>query len=78
MAQGQTPLWEVTSVEDTFGPTSVGGSNRIKRVNFTILGAGTSYVDIPVSQFNAAYVAAQIEAHVADTIDVMQLKGQSY
>lgn len=79
MQPGQTPLWQVTSVEDTFGPTSMGGSNRIKRVYFKLMdGVTSSYVDIPYAQFNAAAVAAAIEQHVADTVDVLQLKGQTF
>lgn len=72
------PVWHVTRVEDTYGPTSVGGNNRIKRVYFQILGGPETYVDVPVAQFNAAAVAAAIEAHVSDTIDVLQLKGQTF
>lgn len=79
MAQGgQTPLWNVTRIEDQFGPVSVGGSNRIKRVYFQIMGGNQTYVDVPFSSFNAATVAAAIETHVADVGDVLQLKGQSY
>lgn len=75
---GTTPLWEVTSVEDTYGPTSIGGSNRIKRVNFKLMDGSTSYVDVPFADFTAAKVAAAIETHVAHTIDVLQLKGQTF
>ena len=75
---GQTILWQPFKVEDTFGPTSLGGSNRIKRVWFHILGADDSYVDIPVANFDAAHVAAAIEQHVSSTIDVLQLKGQAF
>lgn len=79
MTQGQTPLWKVTSVEDTFGPVSFGGNNRIKRVNFELMdGKTTGYVDVPFASFNAGTVAAAIEAHVADLIDVLQLKGTNF
>jgi hypothetical protein len=71
-------LWQPFKVEDTFGPTSLGGNNRIKRVWFHILGADDSYVDIPVANFDAAHVSAAIEQHVAATIDVLQLKGQAF
>lgn len=75
---GQQPLWQPFRIEDTYGATSFGGDNRIKRVWFHILGAQDSYVDVPYAQFNAANVAAAIEEHVAHTIDVLQLKGQTY
>lgn len=71
----EQPLYEVYDIEDTYGPTSLGGSNRIKRVLFHVVGAQDSYVDIPFSMFNAPYVAAQIEKHVQDIIDVRILKG---
>ena len=76
--QGNTPVWEVTSVEDTYGPTSFGGDNRIKRVNFRLLDGTKSYIDVPFADFTAAKVAAAIERHVQDMIDVLQLKGQSF
>lgn len=75
---GPPPLWEVFAVEDTFGPTSLGGNNRVKRIHFHILGAADSYIDVPIAQFNAANVSALIEDHVAHTVDVMTLKGQAY
>lgn len=69
------PLYEVYDIEDTFGPTSLGGSNRIKRVLFHVAGAQDSYVDVPFSQFNAATVAQMIEDHVMAIMDVRVLKG---
>lgn len=72
------PLWEPYKVTDEFGPVSIGGSNRIKRVWYHMLGAEDSYVDIPFAEFNAQNVAKAIEQHVGNTIDVLQLKGQSY
>lgn len=75
---GQEPLWQPFKIEDTFGATSFGGDNRIKRVWFHVLGAQDSYVDVPFSQFTAAQVAALIEQHVSDIVDVLQLKGQSF
>ena len=71
----QQPIYEVFDIEDTYGPTSLGGSNRIKRVSFHVLGAQDSYVDIPFAQFNAANVARLIEEHVQDIVDVRTLKG---
>lgn len=75
--QGQ-PMWEVYKVEDTYGPTSLGGSNRIKRVYFHVLGSSDSYIDVPFAEFNAANVAQLIDQHVANIIDVHMLKGQTY
>lgn len=74
----QSPAWEVYDVQDTFGPTSLGADNRIKRVLFHVNGAADSYVDIPFSKFSAKYVAEQIDAHVMDTTDVLTLKGPVY
>lgn len=72
------PLWYVTRIEDQFGPVSVGGSARVKRVYFQINGGPETYVDVAVSDFTPGKVAAAIEQHVADTIDVLGLKGQTY
>lgn len=83
MDTGQEPIWRVgrangPAVEDTFGPTSIGGNNRIKRVYVTLMDGTETYVDIPFANFNAAAVAAAIEKHVADMVDVLGLKGTSF
>lgn len=78
MQQGATPLWEVFDVEDIPGFTSFGGTNRIKRVHFHVLGARDSYVDVDAKDFTAAGVAAAVETAVSHIIDVSQLKGQMY
>lgn len=72
------PLWQPFRVEDQYGPVSLGGDNRVKRVWFHMVGAEDSYVDVPFRNFDAAHVAAAIEDHVAKTIDVLTLKGQAY
>lgn len=71
-------MWEVFDVQDTFGPTSLSGDNRVKRVLFHVAGAKDSYVDVPVSEFNAKRVAELIDAHVLHTVDVLTLKGPIY
>ena len=71
-------MWQVYEIEDTYGATSFGGDNRIKRVRFHVLGAQDSFVDIPYAQFNATNVAKTIEDHVLHIVDVLQLKGQVY
>lgn len=72
---GDAPLYEVYDIESTFGPTSLGGSNRIMRVHFHVLGMQDQYVDIPYAQFNAQAVTAKVEELVMHLIDVRSLKG---
>lgn len=76
--QEQTPVWTVTRIEDSYGPTSFGGSNRVKRVYFRLMDGTESYVDVPFSDFTVAKVAAAIETHVMEMINVLDLKGQSF
>lgn len=71
----QQPLYEVYDIEPTFGPTSLGGSNRIMRVHFHVKGMQDQYVDIPYAQFNAQKVAGAIEDLVMHLIDVRTLTG---
>lgn len=70
----QTHVWEVTKVEDAFGPASLGGSNRMKRVTFRMADGSDSYVDVPLANGWPAQAAALIEQMVADHIDASQLK----
>lgn len=78
MQSGQGPAWEVYDVQDTFGPTSLGGDNRVKRVLFHVAGGKDSYVDVPFTEFNVKRVAELIDAHVMDVMDVRALKGPVY
>lgn len=75
--QGGQPqhLWEVFKVEDAFGPVSLGGSNRIKRVWFHIYGMEDSYVELPLADFmDTGKVAAAINGHVEALINAHTLK----
>lgn len=63
------PHWEVTRIEDGFGPASFGSQNRIKLVFYRIDGGKESYVEVPYADFTAEHafnmVAAAVEAHDA-------------
>lgn len=71
-----TPVWKVTKVSDTFGPASLGGSNRMKRVEYVMANGDKSYVDVPAEQGWPAEAARQIEAAVMDHIDALALESR--
>lgn len=71
----QQVIWHVTRVEDTFVPAGIGVNGRAKRVWFKLIDDTESYVDVALSDFTVAKVAAAIQAHVDAMIDVLQLKG---
>lgn len=75
--QGQ-PMYEVFDIEPTFGPTSLGGDNRVMRVHFHVAGMRDQSIDIPYAQFNASTVAQRIEELVTHLIDVHSLKGPTF
>lgn len=67
-------VWEVTKVEDAFGPTSLGGSNRMKRVWFKMADDTVSYVDVPDTRGWPSQASADIEQAVQDHIQATSLK----
>lgn len=71
-------MWRVVRVEDWFLPASLGGTNRAKRVWFVLPDGTETYVDVPIADFNSAKVAAMIQGHVDNMIDVLTLKGQNF
>lgn len=68
--QQGAPLYRVTQITDqlSFDPASGGG--RVKRVNFQLADGTVSYVDVPLSEFNAANVQRLVEDHVEQLLAV--------
>lgn len=76
MSNTQNESWVVTNVTDDYMTIPGQGTVNAKRVAFKTYLGQVSSVLIPDSQFNADYVAEQIDA-VANTImGVSMLKGQ--
>lgn len=69
-----TPMWQVVKVEDTFGPTSFGGNNRMKRVTYRMANGDQSYVDVAYDSGWVAKASAEIEQAVMDHVDALQLR----
>jgi hypothetical protein len=67
-------LWHITKVEDAFGATSLGGSNRMKRVYYQMMNGDTSYIDVSYEPGWDQRVAALIEQAVMEHINVLMLK----
>lgn len=66
----QQPLWKITSIVDqpTFDPATGGG--RVKRVLFRLYNGTTSYVDVPLSEFNPQKVGDLVHEHAQQLLDV--------
>jgi hypothetical protein len=77
-SQTEQVMWRVTKVEDIYLPAGLGGNGRGKRVFFSLPDGTETFIDVPIADFNAPKVAAQIEQHVAAMVDVLTLKGQSF
>lgn len=75
LQQGGRPIWSVFKIEDAFGPVTLGGSNRVKRVWFHIVGMPDDYVDVPIDSFiDSGKLAAAIQQHVDALISAITLK----
>lgn len=70
-----TRLWEVTDVQDAFGPAMVGQNNRYKRVYFKVIGMDPTYVDVPLTADWVAVASRLIEEHAQQLMDARMLKG---
>lgn len=75
---GQRPAWEVTSVEDWPGPTSLGGSNRMKRVHYRMANGDESFVDVAYKDGWVGQANILIDQAVMDHIDALNLKASQY
>lgn len=73
--QAEPALWRVTSIVDqlTFDPATGGG--RVKRVNFRLFNGTSSYVDIPLSEFNADNVGQKVAEHAEELLQAMGVTG---
>lgn len=72
---GTAPLYAVTRVEDSTMLGAQGGFQRSKKVWFTLSNGTSSYVEIPISGFTRDNVAALIDQHVGDLLDVLTIAG---
>lgn len=71
--ESPTYAWTVIKVEDAFGPASLGGQNRMKRVTFRMANGDESYVDVPYVPTWVTDAAREIDKMVEGHIDALNL-----
>lgn len=70
--QTDEPDWTIGTIEEAFGPAGPGGTVRYKRVNFTVRGGQSSYVDVPMT---GDWKTAAVQAVAQHASDILALSG---
>lgn len=69
------PTWTITRIEDVQDFQPGAGNMRKKRVYFRTLDGTQSYVDIPMSDFNAEATKTAVDEAAANILEVRNLEG---
>lgn len=76
--QNDEPDWTIGSVEDSFGPAGPGQTTRYKRVNFTVRGGQSSYVDVPLTGDWKTRAVQEVAQHAADLLALSGTKSTDF